>query len=87
MWCTVTFATNRVLNGQSSTEVELPLTTWSLAPQLKLQTRLTQSAHDSNDTLNLMPVRLNRQAGSHVKSQQATESVAGEILEAVTLLP
>ena len=79
---TVTFATQEVLNGQRSTELELPITTWSLAPQLKLKTRLTQSTSaGSSSTLTLLG---NQNADRrHVRGTQA--EVVVEIPEGVSL--
>ncbi len=82
---TVTFATQEFLNGQSSTELEFPITTWNLAPQLKLKTRLTQgTSAGSSSTLTLGQ---NGNRRSHTKGTQAEAVVEVEIPEAVPLAP
>jgi len=48
---TITFATQDCLNGNRSTELEFPITTWNLAPQLKLKTRLTQSTSEGSSSM------------------------------------
>lgn len=81
---TVKFATQDCLNGQRSTELEFPITTWNAAPQLKLKTRLTQSTNaGSSSTLTLFGQNGNRR---HARETQ-TEEVEVEIPEAVLLTP
>lgn len=80
---TVTFATRDWLNGEHNADLEFPLTTWNLAPQLKLKTRLTQSKSEgSSNTLTLF----GNQNGNrpHAKGSQTTV-VEVEIPEAVLL--
>ena len=47
---TVTFDTRESLNGDRSADLELPITTWGYAPQLKLKARLTQSDSEGNSS-------------------------------------
>lgn len=80
---TVTFDTQDCLNGERNADLEFPITTWNLAPQLKLKTRLTQSTSEgSSNTLTLF----GNQNGNrpHTRGSQATE-VEVEIPEAVLL--
>jgi len=79
---TITFATQDCLNGERSTELEFPITTWDLAPQLKLKTRLTQSSTEgSSSTLTLFGNQ-NRNRQTQAKTQTETKI---EIPEAVPL--
>lgn len=67
---TVLFDTENSINGQSITELEFPITTWNLAPQLKLKTRLTQSADTENSsTLALLGQNANQRF--HTRKEQA----------------
>lgn len=80
---TVEFATQNVLNGERSTELEFPMTHWQAAPQLKLKTRLNQSeSTKSNEKISILGVK-----GRKVVRQPAKveESEAVELPEAVTL--
>lgn len=82
----VTFATQDCLNGQRSTELEFPLTTWNLAPQLKLKTRLTQSPIEaSSNTLTILENQ-NSDRRIHTGTQTNGKSTF-EIPEAVPLSP
>lgn len=82
----VTFATQDCLNGQRSTELEFPLTTWNLAPQLKLKTRLTQSPIEaSSNTLTILENQ-NSDRRIHAGTQTNGKSTF-EIPEAVPLSP
>ena len=47
---TVAFSTQESLNGDRTADLELPITTWGQAPQLKLKARLTQSASEGNSS-------------------------------------
>ena len=52
---TVEFATDEVLNGSRSQELEFPISSWSQAPDLKLKVRLTQdNGTDSNSKLTIL---------------------------------
>ncbi|MEH2295822.1 nitric oxide synthase oxygenase [Nostoc sp.] len=84
---TVSFATQDCLNGQTSADIELPISTWNVAPQLKLKTRLTQSASEasSNSTLALFGNQ-NGNRRVHGQHAQVTE-VEVKIPEAVPLTP
>ncbi|GFE71204.1 nitric oxide synthase oxygenase [Chroococcus sp. FPU101] len=79
----IRFTTQDYLNGERSTELEFPLTTWTQAPQLKLKARLTQSTNESNNsTISL----LNNQNGHKTwKKSHTNGNVAVELPEAVTL--
>ncbi|RCJ28994.1 nitric-oxide synthase [Nostoc minutum NIES-26] len=83
---TVTFATQDYLNGERNADLEFPIATWSLAPQLKLKTRLTQSTSEgSSSTVTI----LGSQNGTHRVHTRGTQtnSIEVEIPEAVTLTP
>lgn len=81
---TVTFATQDCLNGERSTELEFPITTWNLAPQLRLKTRLTQSTSEgSSSTLTLLGKQNNTR--HHVQSTQTEAEF--ELPEVVPLTP
>lgn len=41
---------SRLIDGQRTTELEFPITTWDVAPQLKLKTRLTQSTSEESSS-------------------------------------
>ncbi|NJM58861.1 MAG: hypothetical protein HC857_17660 [Synechococcales cyanobacterium RU_4_20] len=47
---TVEFDTQTYLNGDRNAELEFPIATWEQAPQLKLKTRLTQSAGEGGSS-------------------------------------
>lgn len=82
---TVTFATQDCLNGERSTELEFPITTWDLAPQLKLKTRLTQSSSEgSSSTLTVLG---NQKGNRQTQAKTQTETTKIEIPEAVPLSP
>ncbi len=83
---TVTFATQNVLNGQRNTELEFPITTWNLAPELKLKTRLTQSenAESSSNILTFLGNQNNYQR-FHTREEQAEVKV--DLPQAVPLSP
>jgi len=79
----VIFDTQDVLNEQSSADLEFLITTWNLAPQLKLKTRLTQSANTENSsTLALWGQHTNQRF--HTKKEQVQ---VVEIPAAVPLSP
>ena len=84
---TVTLATQDCLNGESSAELEFPITNWNLAPQLKLKTRLTQSTSEgSSSTLTL----LGNQNGNrrlHARGTQSNGKSEFEMPEVVPLTP
>lgn len=51
---TVEVDTKTALNGHRSTDLKIPITTWSLAPELCLNLRLTQTQTTGSDTLTLL---------------------------------
>lgn len=70
---TVTFATQDCLNGERNAELEFTLSTWNLAPQLKLKTRLTQSTSEgSSSTVTI----LGNQNGTRRIQNQGTQTDA-----------
>ncbi|MBW4513162.1 MAG: nitric oxide synthase oxygenase [Scytonematopsis contorta HA4267-MV1] len=82
----VTFATQDVLNGERSTELEFPITTWNLAPQLKLKVRLTQSTSEgTSDALTLLGSQ-NSNGHFNLRVNQAKE-IKVEIPQAHPLSP
>jgi sulfite reductase alpha subunit-like flavoprotein/nitric oxide synthase oxygenase domain/subunit/hemoglobin-like flavoprotein len=83
---TVMFFTREMLNGQRSVELEFPIKTWDVAPELKLKTRLTQGTHATSSTrLTLVE---NRHSDRLVhKGVRVEENTAVEIPEAVSLTP
>ncbi|MEH2257620.1 nitric oxide synthase oxygenase [Nostoc sp.] len=83
---TVSFATQDCLNGQSSAEIELPISTWNVAPQLKLKTRLTQSASETSSSTLTLFGNQNSNRRFHGQQAQVTE-IKVEIPEAVPLTP
>lgn len=83
---TVTLATQDCLNGESSAELEFPITNWNLAPQLKLKTRLTQSTGEgSSNTLTLLGQNGNRRL--HAAGIQSNGKTEFEMPEVVPLTP
>ncbi|MEP0857881.1 nitric oxide synthase oxygenase [Trichocoleus sp. DQ-U1] len=83
---TVTLATQDCLNGESSAELEFPITSWNLAPQLKLKTRLTQSTSEgSSSTLTLLGQNGNRRL--HAAGTQSNGKTEFQMPEAVPLTP
>ncbi len=83
---TVTLATQDYLNGETSAELEFPISNWNLAPQLKLKTRLTQSTSDgSSSTLTLLGQKGNRRL--HAQASQSNGQSEFEMPEAVPLTP
>ena len=83
---TVTFDTRESLNGDRSTDLELPITTWGYAPQLKLKARLTQS--DSKGNSSAVTV-FSRQNGAQRVQDQADGhgSAEVELPQATNLTP
>jgi sulfite reductase alpha subunit-like flavoprotein/nitric oxide synthase oxygenase domain/subunit/hemoglobin-like flavoprotein len=80
---TVTFATQDCLNGNSNADLELPMTTWNQAPQLKLKARLTQSGSEgSSNTVTLF----SRQNGMH-RQDQSEGNIEVELPSAIALTP
>lgn len=83
---TVTLETQECLNGESSAELEFPITSWNLAPQLKLKTRLTQSTSEgSSSILTLLGQNGNRRL--HAAGTQSNGKTEFEMPEAVSLTP
>jgi sulfite reductase alpha subunit-like flavoprotein/nitric oxide synthase oxygenase domain/subunit/hemoglobin-like flavoprotein len=83
---TVTLATQDCLNGESSAELEFPIASWNLAPQLKLKTRLTQSTSEgSSSTLTLLGQNGNRRL--HAPGTQSNGKTEFQMPEAVPLTP
>ncbi|MBN4004697.1 nitric oxide synthase oxygenase [Nostoc sp. LPT] len=83
---TVSFATQDCLNGQTSAEIELPILTWNVAPQLKLKTRLTQSASEASSSTLTLFGNQNGNRRFHTQQAQVTE-IKVEIPEAILLTP
>jgi len=85
----VSFATEEVLNGQRSQELEFAVNNWDVAPELKLQARLTQNTSEgatSNlNILNNQTHKITQQYQRRVKDDKPVVEV--EIPEAVELLP
>lgn len=81
---TVTFATQDYLNGERNADLEFAIATWSLAPQLKLKTRLTQSTSEgSSNTVTILGSQ-NGTRSAHTHGTQ-TNGVEVEIPEGVPL--
>ena len=82
---TVAFATQECLNGERSTELEFPITTWNQAPQLKLKTRLTQSSTEGSSSSFTILGNQNGTRRTHSKGNQAEGKF--EMPESVLLSP
>ncbi|MBE9004318.1 nitric oxide synthase oxygenase [Fortiea sp. LEGE XX443] len=80
----VTFAAQEFLNGHNSIDLEFPITTWNLAPELKLKTRLTQTNGEaSSNTLKLLA---NQNSNPRLQPKPtSTTEVEVEIPEAIPL--
>ncbi|MEH2118874.1 nitric oxide synthase oxygenase [Nostoc sp.] len=82
---TVAFATQECLNGERSTELEFPITTWNQAPQLKLKTRLTQSSSEGSSSTFTILGNQNGTRRTHGKGTQTEGEF--EMPESVPLSP
>lgn len=82
---TVAFATQECLNGERSTELEFPITTWNQAPQLKLKTRLTQSSTEGSSSSFTILGNQNGTRRTHSKGTQTEGEF--EMPESVPLSP
>ncbi len=82
---TVTFTTQEYLNGERNVELEFPIETWDLAPQLKLKARLTQSASEGNSSAVTL---FGRQNGSRrVRGRDDGNVATVELPQVIDLTP
>ena len=83
---TLQFDTQNVLNGDCSNELEFSLTTWELAPQLRLKVRMTQRNLEDRDLVNILaPQPQFHQFHRHQATAEAEEAL--ELPEAIPLTP
>lgn len=81
---TVTFDTQRYLHDDLNADLELPITTWEQAPDLKLKVRLTESTSEGSSSAVTV---FSRQSGSRRRTQSAGEPVAIELPPSTALTP
>ena len=81
----VTFTTEQVLKEERSIELEFPISTWKQAPQLKLQTRLTQDTREASSNTVTLTVGSSSGDRQYTTTGIGAQSIKVEIPAAVTL--
>jgi sulfite reductase alpha subunit-like flavoprotein/nitric oxide synthase oxygenase domain/subunit/hemoglobin-like flavoprotein len=84
---TVRFDTQDCLNGERNADLEFPITTWNLAPQLKLKTRLTQSTSEGNSSTLTIFGHQNSDRRTHTQGTPTNGKAEVEIPPSVPLSP